>query len=62
MKHLPIIRLVKIAGDSTSTSEDEEQHLKSCAHCTLILQRFIADHLKQIEGKGDRKEPQTGKI
>jgi len=51
MKHIPIIRLVKLAANTDTENPQETAHLRTCQHCQIIYQRFVEDFKKQVHGK-----------
>jgi len=51
MKHIPIIRIVKLAAGTDAESTQESAHLRICQHCQTIYRRFVEDFKKQVHGK-----------
>ena len=54
MKHIPIIRLVKLAADSATDDPEVDAHLRNCEHCQIIVQKFAEDFMKQVQGKPEK--------
>jgi len=60
MKHIPIIRLVKLAANPAIGDSEDSAHLRECQHCQIIVRQFVEDFKKQAMGNPDEVKEHRG--